>query len=237
MENKLRELRILRRKRNKSYPAEDMCCVRLGPLEKTQSKSLEKEDEDVLTEDLDTATAAMMAMFGNVGLDSECSSARSSIKSKYSIQTETETDSDDDEVDLFEEKLCPYFPGNRRFSMVVGQNNESRYNLCVLLGRLTHHKRVTTNANPMNDRLSVLNPAGRILRKFQGSLDTAVELVTGLPDDDPAKMELVATLHQHLCLLKEDVKDNMKQTLLFSAIAEEFEEQSVQGSNGGKNEM
>ena len=121
--------------------------------------------------------------------------------------------------------------------MVVGQNNESRYNLCVLLGRLTHHKRVTTNANPMNDRLSVLNPAGRILRKFQGSLDTAVELVTWLPDDDPAKMELVATLHQHLCLLKEDVKDNMKQTLLFSAIAEEFEEQSVQGSNGGKNEM
>ena len=235
MENKLRELRILRRKRNKSYPAEDMCCVRLGPLEKTQSKSLEKEDEDTLTEDLDTATAAMMAMFGNVGLDSECSSARSSVKSKYSIQAET--DSDDDEPDQFEETLCPYFPGNRRFSMVVGQNNESRYNLCVLLGRLTHHKRVTTNANPMNDRLSVLNPAGRILRKFQGSLDKAVELATGLPDDDPAKMELVATLHQHLCLLKEEVKDNMKQTLLFSAIAEEFEEQSEQGSNGGKNEM
>ena len=233
MENKLRELRILRRKRNKSYPAEDMCCVRLGPLEKTQSKSLEKEDEDALTEDLDTATAAMMAMFGNVGLDSECSSARSSIKSKYSIQAET--DSDDDEPDQFEETLCPYFPGNRRFSMVVGQNNESRYNLCVLLRRLTHHKRVTTNANPMNDRLSVLNPAGRILRKFQGSLDKAVELATGLPDDDPAKMELVAKLHQHLCLLKEDVKDNMKQTLLFSAIAEEFEEQSEQGENGAGN--
>ena len=127
--------------------------------------------------------------------------------------TETETDSDDDELepDQFEETLCPYFPGNRRLG----------------LRRLTNQ--------PSHNSLSVLNPAGRILRKFQGSLDTAVELATGLPDDDPAKMELVATLHHHLCLLKEDVKDNMKQTLLFSAIAEEFEEQSEQGADGAGN--
>ena len=154
MEKKLRKLRILKRKRSKSYPdVETLCCIRLGPLEKTQSKSLENEeeveDEDVcerkrmrperegseksnpLTDDLDNATAAMMAMFRDVSLDSECSSARSSIKSKYSIQFETETDnSDDDELggDQFEE-LRSNFPGNRRFSMFVGQNTESRYHL------------------------------------------------------------------------------------------------------------
>ena len=64
----------------------------------------------------------------------------------------------------------------------------------------------------------MLTPAGRILNKFRGSLDTAVELATGLADDDPVKMELLQALHHHLCLLKEDVKENMKQTLLSSVI-------------------
>ena len=80
----------------------------------------------------------------------------------------------------------------------------------------------------------MLTPAGRILSKFRGSLDTAVELATGLEDDDPVKMELLQALHHHLCLLKEDVKDNLKQTLLSGAIVEELEEQSEQGSNGGE---
>ena len=111
-----------------------------------------EEEEDVLTEDLDTATAAMMAMFGNVGLGSECSSARSSVTSKYSTQTETETDNSEDdqlEPDQFEEKLNQHFPGHRRFSMVVGQNNESRYNFCILLTRSTHYKTVATSAVPI----------------------------------------------------------------------------------------
>ena len=81
----------------------------------------------------------------------------------------------------------------------------------------------------------MLTPAGRILNQFRGSVDTALDLAIGMADDDPVKMELVATLHHHLCLLKEDVKDNLKQTLLFSAIAEEFEEQSEQGENGAGN--
>ena len=155
MEKKLRKLRILKRKRAKSFPdLENLCCVRLGSLEMTQSKSLEKaeeaeeeedvserkrirpdrmrtEDSNLETDDLDNATAAMMAMFRNVSLDSECSSARSSIRSKYSIQFETETDDSDDEdglgTDQIEAELRPNFPGDRRFSMCVGQNNESRY--------------------------------------------------------------------------------------------------------------
>ena len=155
----------------------------------TLSTSIEKGEEE---ED------AMTALFGNVSLDTE--------------NSETETDSDDDELepDQFEEKLCPYFPGNRRLG----------------LRRLTNQ--------PSHDTLSVLNPAGRILRKFRGSLDTAVELAIGLEDDDPVKMELLQALHHHLCLLKEDVKDNLKQTLLSGAIVEELEEQSEQGSNGGE---
>ena len=154
MEKKLRKLRMLKRKRSKSFPDMENLYVRLGSLAKPQSKSLEKEEEEdedvterkrirpdrlkdsnVLTDDLDNATADMMAMFRNVSLDSECSSARSSfssIKSKYSIQFETETDnSDDDELgaDQFEEELRPNFPGDRRFSMIVGQNTDSRYHL------------------------------------------------------------------------------------------------------------
>ena len=58
-------------------------------------------------------------------------------------------------------------------------------------------------------RLSLLTPAGRILEKFRGSLDTAVDLTIRLEDDDPVKMELLQLLHQHLCILREDVKDNL----------------------------
>ena len=67
-------------------------------------------------------------------------------------------------------------------------------------------------------RLSLLTPAGRILEKFRGSLDTAVDLTIRLEDDDPVKTELLQLLHQHLCILREDVKDNMKQTLISSVI-------------------
>ena len=52
-------------------------------------------------------------------------------------------------------------------------------------------------------------PAGRILKKFRSSLDTAVELTTGMADDDPVKMELLEALRHHLCILREDVKDNL----------------------------
>ena len=52
-------------------------------------------------------------------------------------------------------------------------------------------------------------PSGRLLDKFRGSVDTAVALATGLADDDPAKMELLQALHRHLCILRENVKDNM----------------------------
>ena len=84
----------------------------------------------------------------------------------------------------------------------------------------------------------MLTPAGRILSKFRGSLDTAVELATGLQDDDPVKMELLQALHHHLCILKEDVTDNMKQTLLSSVdpdlqtISEDFEEKSEYEAGG-----
>lgn len=70
-------------------------------------------------------------------------------------------------------------------------------------------------------RLSLLTPAGRILEKFRGSLDTAVDLTIRLEDDDPVKMELLQALHHHLCILKESVTDNMKQTLLSSLVTEE----------------
>ena len=48
----------------------------------------------------------------------------------------------------------------------------------------------------------------------------------GLADDDPVKMELLQALHHHLTILKESVKDNMKQTLLSSVIAEDFQDKS-----------
>ena len=86
----------------------------------------------------------------------------------------------------------------------------------------------------MHDRLSVLNPAGRILSKFRLSVKTAVDLAIGLADDDPVKMELLQALHHHLCILKEGVTDNMKQTLLSSVIVEDFEENSEYGVDGEK---
>ena len=86
----------------------------------------------------------------------------------------------------------------------------------------------------MLERLSVLNPAGRILSKFRVSVKTAVDLVIGLADDDPVKMELLQALHHHLCILKEGVTENMKQTLLSSVIVEDFEENSEYGADGKK---
>ena len=85
----------------------------------------------------------------------------------------------------------------------------------------------------------MLTPAGRILSKFRASLETAVELATGLQDEDPVKLELLQALHHHLCILKEDVTDNMKQTLLSSVlicdlqtISEDFEEKSEYEAGG-----
>ena len=40
-------------------------------------------------------------------------------------------------------------------------------------------------------------------------MDTAVELTIGMADDDPVKMELLEALRQHLCILREEVKDNL----------------------------
>ena len=71
-------------------------------------------------------------------------------------------------------------------------------------------------------------PAGRILDQFRGSVDTAVELTIGMADDDPVKMELLEALRHHLCILKEDVKDNMKQTLLSSVILPSGEKLDLQ---------
>ena len=127
--------------------------VRLGSLEKSQSLEegrKEEEEEGELPErrrllrpesvrscpgdynleegfdDLDDATADMMAMFR--GLESQCSSARSSIKSKYSIQFDTDNSEEEEpEHDQIEEELPrANFPGNERFSMFFGQNAESR---------------------------------------------------------------------------------------------------------------
>lgn len=157
MEKIARKYRILKRDWRKSNPdtlddfnfskEQNLSYVRLGSLEKSQSSSLEEEEELSVRrlrpesvrscpadynleegfDDLDDATADMMAMFRNIGLDSECSSSRSSIKSKYSIQFETDNSEDDEpEPDQIEEELIPNFPGNERFSMFVGQNTESR---------------------------------------------------------------------------------------------------------------
>ena len=94
-------------------------------------------------------------------------------------------------------------------------------------GRQTPYMTMT-----MLNRLSVLTPAGRILSKFRVSVKTAVDLTTGMEDDDPVKMELLQALHHHLCILKESVTDNMKQTLLSSLVTEEFQEKSECGADG-----
>ena len=90
----------------------------------------------------------------------------------------------------------------------------------------------------------MLTPAGRILNEFRGSVETAVDLATGLSDDDPVKMELLQALRHHLCILREDVKDNMKETLLSSVIlppgekldlqtiSEDFDEKLEYGADG-----
>ena len=153
MEKIQRKYRILKRDWRKSNPdiledsdyskENNISYVKLGSLEKSQSSSLDGEEEiperrlrpesarnsassnlegfDLL----DDATADMMAMFNrNIGLDSQCSSARSSIKS---ILFDTDNSDDDEpEPDQFEEELSLKFPGYERFSMFVGQNDESR---------------------------------------------------------------------------------------------------------------
>ena len=102
-----------------------------------------------------------------------------------SQSSDTTDNSDSEEADSGpqEEELYQNFPGNNRFSVLVGQS----------VGR----------------RLSLRTVSGRILDQFRGSLDTAVELAIQLPDDDPVKMELLEALRHHLCILREDVKDNL----------------------------
>ena len=155
MEKIARKYRILKREWRKSNPdiledtnfsrENNISFVRLGSLERSQS-SLEEEEEIAERvvrpasvrscppepnlqgfDDLDDATADMMAMFRNTGLDSNSSSARSSVKSRYSIQFDTDSDDDEPEPDHVEEELSSNFPGYERFSMFVGQNDESRY--------------------------------------------------------------------------------------------------------------
>ena len=157
MEKIARKYRILKKEWRKSNPdsledsdfskENNLSYVKLGTLEKSQSTSIEEEEEIPESrlrpdsvgscprdsnpdgfDDLDDATADMMAMLRNIGLDSEPSSARSSIKSKHSIQFETDNSDDDEpEPEQFEEELLrPNFPVCQRFSMVVGQNDESR---------------------------------------------------------------------------------------------------------------
>ena len=152
MEKIARKYRILKRDWRKSNPdileesnfsrENNFSFVRLGSLERSQSS---EEEEEIAVrvlrpdtssppdsnlegfDDLDDATADMMAMFRNTGLDSACSSARSSVKSRYSIQFDTDSDDDEPEADHVEEELSSNFPGYERFSMFVGQNDESRY--------------------------------------------------------------------------------------------------------------
>ena len=152
MEKIARKYRILKRDWRKSNPdileesnfsrENNFSFVRLGSLERSQSS---EEEEEIAVrvlrpdtssppdsnlegfDDLDDATADMMAMFRNTGLDSACSSARSSVKSRYSIQFDTDSDDDEPEPDHVEEELSSNFPGYERFSMFVGQNDESRY--------------------------------------------------------------------------------------------------------------
>ena len=69
---------------------------------------------------------------------------------------------------------------------------------------------------------------GLVQTKSQGKCHSS----GALDDDDPVKMELLQTLHHHLCMLKEGVKDNMKQTLLSSLVTEEFQEKSECGADG-----
>ena len=165
MEKIVRKYRVLKRDWRKSNPdisenvktrGKKLSVVRLGSLI-TKSQSLEEEEEfpemrlrpDSVRscpadsnfdgfDDLDDATADMMAMFRDTGIVTECSSTRSSVKSKYSIQFETdnETDEDEPETDQFDEEISPNFPGNERFSMFVGQNDESRYKPLIIVNAL-----------------------------------------------------------------------------------------------------
>ena len=73
----------------------------------------------------------MMAMFRSKREDSESSSSRSSIKSKYSIQFETdnsdgeEEDGDNQEGLRLEEELYRDFVRHERLSISISQKDES----------------------------------------------------------------------------------------------------------------
>ena len=84
-----------------------------------------------LTNDLDDATADMMAMFRNKREDSESSSSRSSIKSKYSILFETDnSEGEEEEADLEEgleqERTYTGFLERESLSISIGHHDESR---------------------------------------------------------------------------------------------------------------
>ena len=136
----------------KSSKEENVSFAQLGSLQSTKSLSLEENDTNVqqrirksasvrscpdgsnicgLTDDLDDATADMMAMFRSKREDSESSSSRSSIKSKYSIQFETdnsdgeEEDGDNQEGLRLEEELYRDFVRHERLSISISQKDES----------------------------------------------------------------------------------------------------------------
>ena len=110
--------------------------VQLGSLQTEddtpQSDTLGPEDSNIgeLTNDLDDATADMMAMFRKKSEDSECSSNRSSLKSKYSIMFETDnSEGEEEEADCeedFERKEESYQEFARRQSISLGPSDESR---------------------------------------------------------------------------------------------------------------
>ena len=77
-------------------------------------------------------------------------------------------------------------------------------------------------------------PAGRILDQFRGSVDTAVELTIGMADDDPVKMELLEALHQHLCILREDVKDNLHVILTCEMLDLHTDQTDTMSESGAK---
>ena len=110
--------------------------VQLGSLQTEddtpQSDTLGPEDSNIgeLTNDLDDATADMMAMFRKKSEDSECSSNRSSLKSKYSIMFETDnSEGEEEEADCEEDlgrKEESYQEFARRQSISLGPSDESR---------------------------------------------------------------------------------------------------------------
>ena len=112
--------------------------VQLGSLraedDAPQSDTLGPEDSNIceLTNDLDDATADMMAMFRKKSEDSDCSSNRSSLKSKYSILFETDnSEGEEEEADCEEdperkEESYQEFAERQSLSISFGLSDESR---------------------------------------------------------------------------------------------------------------